>query len=134
MAPNEIKVDTNFVTLTQDQLNTILNLVKTKQEIDVASVINKENKVSRANTSEKKKSLDEKKVEPTSIPGLDLDNDSPKPNENKTDSDKENVSKLLEKVKDSGGGDGKSVLRSRPSSQPKSECRDGKLRSAYQVM
>lgn len=97
----ELKVDTNFVTLTQDQLNTILNLVKTKQEIDLAAVINKDNK--NATEQEKKPSSSESKhVEPTSVPGLDLDR-SESPAENKNDSDKENksgenVEKLLEKA------------------------------------
>ena len=108
----ELKVDTNFVTLTQDQLNTILNLVKTKQEIDLATVINKEEKVP---DSEKKVSLsDAKHVVPTSVPGLDLDDPSSNTkNENESDittkskneSDKENdsnenVKKLLQKVTD----------------------------------
>ena len=35
----EIKIDPNYVTLTQEQLDTILNLVKTKQEIDLAKVM-----------------------------------------------------------------------------------------------
>ena len=102
LASNEIKVDTNFVTLTQDQLNLILNLVKTKQEIDVASVIDKEKK-SDVKTPEKKKSSEGKRVEPSTVPGLDLEDNSQ--NENKNESDKENVSqenvsKLLDKVTD----------------------------------
>ena len=128
---NEIKVDTNFVTLTQDQLNTILSLVKTKQEIDVATVINKENKKSRENTAEKKQSSEGKRVEPTSVPGLDLDSDTTqKAGESKTDSDKENdasenVSKLLEKANEADR-DNRSASQSRSTPLEKSGNDNGK--------
>jgi len=39
----KIQIDPKYVTLTQDQLNTILSLVKTKQEIDILNVLNSNN-------------------------------------------------------------------------------------------
>uniref|UniRef100_H2ZP26 Uncharacterized protein n=1 Tax=Ciona savignyi TaxID=51511 RepID=H2ZP26_CIOSA len=77
----QIKVDTSFVTLTQDQLNTILSLVKTKQDIDVAQIINKEampqnedNKNQNEDTEDKKENEEgEVHNEPSAVPGLDLD-------------------------------------------------------------
>jgi len=48
---NMLQVDTDFVTLTQDQLNTILSLVKKQQEIDVGSVLKETNTPSESVTS-----------------------------------------------------------------------------------
>ncbi|XP_078488520.1 coiled-coil domain-containing protein 66 [Ciona intestinalis] len=72
----EIKVDTAFVTLTQDQLNTILSLVKTKQDIDVAEIVNKKSKPEGEKKEEGEEENEGKEEdgihnEPTVVPGLD---------------------------------------------------------------
>ena len=118
-APSEIKVDTNFVTLTQDQLNTILNLVKTKQEIDIATVINKKSKESVDKDSDGKKLSEGERVEPTTVPGLLLDDDAqsnkPKGESDKENDKSENVTKLLDEVsKPSSAASTKSKSRKSP--------------------
>lgn len=79
--PDELEnVNTKFVTLTQDQLNTILSLVKTKHDIDVSTVLtdgdmDPKDDSTQLDDHESDKTVEQKdgeRVEPDSVPGLDL--------------------------------------------------------------
>ncbi|CAK8697274.1 coiled-coil domain-containing protein 66-like [Clavelina lepadiformis] len=82
-----VNSDPAFVTLTQDQFNTILNLVKNQQDINISKTLKTANQNDTNGGAEKPSTEDNNEsekiappgtvTEPTSIPGLDLNDSEP---------------------------------------------------------